>query len=77
MKTGLESSNVFIVRIKRGAVNLGGAGLGLAIAEWIVTQHRGRVIVQSTPGKGSAFLVELPLQLSAEATFAQPPVVSR
>ena len=55
----------------------GGAGLGLAIAEWIVAQHRGRVIVQSTPGKGSAFLVELPLQLSGEATFAQPPVVSR
>ena len=55
----------------------GGAGLGLAIAEWIVAQHRGRVIVQSTPGKGSAFLVELPLQLSEEATFAQPPAVSR
>ena len=56
---------------------LGGAGLGLAIAQWIVEQHRGRVIVQSTPGKGSAFLVELPLQLSGEAAFAQPPVVSR
>ncbi len=56
---------------------LGGAGLGLAIAEWIVAQHRGRVMVQSTPGKGSAFLVELPLQLSAEATFAQPSAVSR
>jgi heavy metal sensor kinase len=56
---------------------LGGAGLGLAIAEWIVAQHRGRVMVQSTPGKGSTFLVELPLQLSEEATFAQPPVVGR
>src|SRR5207245_6291007 len=56
---------------------LGGAGLGLAIAQWIVAQHRGRVMVQSTPGKGSTFLVELPLQLSEEATFAQPPVVGR
>jgi signal transduction histidine kinase len=56
---------------------LGGAGLGLAIAEWIVAQHRGRVMVQSTPGKGSTFLVELPLQLSEAGTFAQPPVVGR
>ena len=56
---------------------LGGAGLGLAIAEWIVAQHRGRVMVQSTPGKGSAFLVELPLQPFEEATFTQPPVGSR
>ena len=41
---------------------LGGAGLGLAIAQWIVEQHQGSITVQSSPGKGSAFFVELPLQ---------------
>jgi len=39
----------------------GGAGLGLAIAQWIVTQHRGSIGVESRPGQGAAFRVELPM----------------
>ena len=39
----------------------GGTGLGLAIAQWIVTQHRGSITVESRPGEGSTFRVELPL----------------
>ena len=42
--------------------DLGGAGIGLAIAQGIVQQHHGSIAVQSSPGKGSTFLVELPLQ---------------
>ena len=42
--------------------NLEGAGIGLAIAQWIVQQHKGSITVQSSPGKGSTFLVQLPLQ---------------
>jgi len=38
----------------------GGAGLGLAIAEWIVTQHHGSIGVESRPGLGARFRVELP-----------------
>jgi heavy metal sensor kinase len=41
--------------------DLGGAGLGLSIAQWIVEQHHGRITVESTPGAGSIFCVELPL----------------
>jgi signal transduction histidine kinase len=40
----------------------GGAGIGLAIADWIVQQHHGSIIVESGLGKGSIFCVEFPLQ---------------
>jgi signal transduction histidine kinase len=39
---------------------LGGAGLGLAIAHWIVQLHQGSITVKSDPGNGSVFRVELP-----------------
>jgi len=38
----------------------GGAGLGLAIAQWIVTQHGGTIAVESRSGDGATFRVELP-----------------
>jgi heavy metal sensor kinase len=38
----------------------GGNGLGLAIAEWIVNQHHGSITVESRPGEGATFRVELP-----------------
>ncbi len=49
----------------------GGAGLGLAIAQWIVTQHRGSIAIESVPGQGATFRVELPLT-SAPVQNPQP-----
>jgi heavy metal sensor kinase len=44
---------------------LGGAGLGLAIARWIVLQHHGSLTVESRLGEGSAFHAVLPLALAS------------
>ena len=37
-----------------------GAGLGLAIAKWIIDKHHGKVIVQSKVGVGTCFEIILP-----------------
>lgn len=38
---------------------LGGTGLGLGIARWIVLAHGGKISVKSNPGEGATFIVEL------------------
>jgi len=38
-----------------------GIGLGLSICHSIVTEHGGNIYVESEPGKGATFIVELPI----------------
>jgi signal transduction histidine kinase/ActR/RegA family two-component response regulator len=56
----------------------GGLGIGLALAKQLVEMHGGKIEVQSFIGKGSTFIVHLPLIASqpvadqAEQTITQP-----
>ncbi|NBQ89720.1 MAG: PAS domain-containing sensor histidine kinase, partial [Betaproteobacteria bacterium] len=38
----------------------GGTGLGLAIVKHAVTRHGGELLIESTPGEGSTFILTLP-----------------
>jgi two-component system OmpR family sensor kinase len=40
-----------------------GVGLGLAISKWIAEAHGGAIAVQSRPGRGTTFTVQLPLSV--------------
>src|SRR6185295_15165379 len=44
-----------------------GIGLGLFVSEGIIRGHRGRLSVESAPGKGSRFTVRLPRETLDEA----------
>src|SRR6266481_1101482 len=45
----------------------GGTGLGLALVKHILNRHRGRLMIESTPGSGANFSVRLPLSRAGRA----------
>jgi len=51
----------------------GGMGLGLSISRTIVAAHGGSMAVQSTPGRGTTFRIELPLRPPEDVQPAAPP----
>lgn len=63
---GLEHLSRLFERFYRADASrsrkLGGTGLGLAIVKHIVIANSGKVTVESSPGKGSRFVIHIPFQ---------------
>jgi len=49
-----------------------GLGLGLSFVAWIVKAHQGTISVESTPGRGSRFIVRLPVVAPVPASNETP-----
>ena len=52
-----------------------GTGLGLSISDGIVRQHGGQIRVESQPGTGATFLVEIPIVASPVPATTAPPAL--
>ena len=61
----------------RTAARYGGSGLGLAICQELAAAMDGRISVDSTPGEGAHFTVDLPLAAAAAIPARNPRIAAR
>ena len=52
----------------KNSENIGGLGLGLYISSQIIQAHNGQIRIESELGKGSSFIIEIPLTLGSKST---------
>jgi len=60
----------FTTKTGPDASGKGGTGLGLTACKKIIDDHRGRIRVESTVGKGTAFTIRFPVAVASSATPA-------
>jgi signal transduction histidine kinase len=58
---GIEPANLNTIFNPFFTTKPAGVGLGLAIVAKIVDEHHGKISVESEPGRGSVFRVQIPM----------------
>ena len=54
-----------------------GSGLGLSVCHGLVTEHGGNIYAESTPGKGTIFIIELPVAAGEEMVIKAEKAVKK
>jgi signal transduction histidine kinase len=67
-----EQARVFDAFAQGSRAASGGLGLGLYIARSIAGAHGGRISLASTPGRGTSFRIELPVETGVETASLTP-----
>src|SRR5262249_44424556 len=69
VRISLEAQARIFRRFERACPsrNYGGLGLGLWIVRQVIEAHGGTILVESEPGAGSTFTVDLPLRPAGKA----------
>ncbi len=73
---GISEQNLGVIFDPYFTTKENGSGLGLAIAHSIADKHGGRLTVDSTPGRGSIFRLELPACPAVETPAEERPAPS-
>jgi len=52
-------------------------GLGLSVCHGIIAEHEGNLYAESTPGKGTTFIIELPIATGEQAVIKEGKVTEK
>lgn len=74
-----EVNHIFdkFYRGEQGRAHQRGSGLGLYLVKYFVERHNGRVIIDSTPGRGTRIGFSLPIQVREDQVATEPSIESK
>jgi signal transduction histidine kinase/CheY-like chemotaxis protein len=70
---GISEDNIGKLFNEKFTTKESGHGIGLVVCKNIVDKHRGKITVESSPGEGAAFIIDLPVKHTvSESPIAEP-----